>query len=75
MLAAQFAAAFHEGHAGAHKVHVACNGLDHQAGQLRAMNFEGFFQLLDVVVLEHQGVLHHFRRYAGAGGVAKGGQA
>ena len=36
---------------------------------------ESFFQLLDVVVLEHQGVLHHLGRHARTGGVAKGGQA
>ena len=72
---AQLAAALHEGHTGAHKVHVACNGFDHHAGQLLAVQGKGFFQLRNVVVLEHQGVLHHFRRHARAGSVAKGGQA
>ena len=75
MLAAQLAAALHEGHAGAHKVHVAGDGLDHQTRQLFAVQGKGFFQLGDVVELEHQGVLHHFGRHTGAGGVAKGGQA
>jgi hypothetical protein len=36
---------------------------------------EGLFQLRDVVVLEHQRVLHHLGRHAGAGGVAEGRQA
>ena len=39
------------------------------------MQGKGFFDGGDVVVLEHQGVAHHFGRYPGAGGVAKGGQA
>ena len=75
VLAAQFAAAFHEGDTGANKVHVAGNGLNHEAGQFLAVNFESLFELLDVVVFEHQSVLHHFGRNAGTGGVAKGGQA
>ena len=75
VLAAQLAAALHEGDAGAHKVHVAGDGLDHQASQLFAVQGEGFFQLGNVVELQHQGVLHHFGWYTGAGGVAKGSQA
>ena len=75
MLAAQLAAAFHEGHAGAHTVHVAGDGLDHQAGQFFAVQSKSFFELRDVVELQHQGVLHHLGRHTGAGRVAKGGQA
>ena len=75
VLGAQFAAAFHERHAGAHKVHVACDGFDHHAGQFLAVQGKGFFQLLDVVVFQHQGVADHFRGHPSAGGVAKGGQA
>ena len=74
-LAAQLAAALHEGHTGPHEVHVSRNWLDHQAGHFRAVQFEGLFELLDVVVLQHQGVRHHLRRHTGAGGVAKSGQA
>ena len=32
------------------------------------------FELLDVVVRQHQRVLHHLGRHAGAGRVAEGGQ-
>jgi hypothetical protein len=36
-----------------------------------AVQGEGLFQLRDVVVFEHQRVLHHFGRHAGAGGLPK----
>ena len=75
VLRAQLAAALHEGHAGAHEVHVAGDRLDHQAGELVAVQREGFFELRHVVVFEHQRVLHHLGRHAGAGRVAEGGQA
>ena len=75
MLAAQFAAALHEGHAGAHEVHVAGDRLDDDAGQLGAVLVKRLLQLFDVVVLQHLGVLHHLGRHAGAGGGAEGGQA
>ena len=71
---AEFAATFHEGHRGAHKVHVAGNRLNHQAGQLAPVQHKGFFELHEVVVFQHQRVLHHLRGHARAGGVAKGGQ-
>ena len=72
---AQLAAAAGELDAGAHEVHVAGNGLHHQAGNFATVQGEGLFQLDDVVVLQHQGVLHHLGRHARAGGVAKGSQA
>ena len=75
VLSAQLAAAFHERHARTHKVHIARDGFDHHAGQFFAVQCKGFFELRDVVVLQHQGVAHHFRRHARAGGVAKGGEA
>ena len=75
VLRAQLAQPLHEGQAGAHEVHVAGDRLDHHAGQLGAVDGEGLFELRDVVVLEHQRVLHHLGRHAGAGRVAEGGQA
>jgi hypothetical protein len=75
VLGAQLAAAFHERYAGANKVHVAGDRLDHHSGQFFAVQLEGFFKLLNVVVLEHQGVAHHFGRHACAGGITKGGEA
>ena len=39
------------------------------------MQRKSVLELLQVVVLQHQGVLHHFGRHAGAGGVAQSGQA
>ena len=75
VLGAQLAAAAHEIKAGAHEVHVARDGFDDEAGQLAPVQGEGFFQLGEVVVFEHQRVLHHFGRHARAGGVAEGGQA
>ncbi len=39
------------------------------------MQVKGFFELLQVVVFQHQGVLHHFGRHTRAGGISKGGQA
>ena len=41
----------------------------------RAVQREGLLELREVVVLEHQRVLHHLGRHAGAGRVAEGGQA
>ncbi len=73
VLAAQLATAAHEGHAGAHEVHVASNGLDHQAGDGGAVFGKSGFELGHIVVFEHQRVLHHLGRHPGAGGVAKGG--
>ena len=75
VLGAQLAAAFHKRHAGAHKVHVAGDRLDHHAGEVFAVQGKGFFKLLHIVVFQHQRVLHHFGRHTRAGGVAKGGQA
>jgi hypothetical protein len=75
VLVAQLADALDEGHAGAHEVHVAGDRLDHHAGDVVAVGLEGGLDLFDVVVLQHQGVLHHLGRHAGAGGVAEGGQA
>ena len=75
MLCAELAAAPHERHRGAHEIHVAGDRLDHHTGQLRPVQREGLFQLRDVVVFEHQRVLHDFRRHAGAGRVAKRRQA
>ena len=74
VLGAELATAFHKWHAGAHKVHVAANGFHHQAGNFAALHGKGFLQLLNVVVFQHHCVLHHFRRHAGAGRVAKSGQ-
>ena len=74
MLGTQLAAALHEGHAGADKIHVAGNRLDHQAGRAAAVQSKAFFQLDQVVVFEYQRVLHHFRRHASAGWVAEGRQ-
>ena len=37
VLRTQFAAAFHEGDAGAHKIHIARDGFDHQTGEFFAM--------------------------------------
>ena len=75
MLGAQLANALHERHAGAHEVHVAGDRLDHHAGDLVALGGKRLFDLGNVVVFQHQGVLHHFRRHARTGGVAEGGQA
>ena len=75
MLGAQLAAAFHEGHRGAHEIHVARNRLNHQAGQLWPMQGKSRFELCQVVVLQHQRVLHHLGRHASAGWVAKSGKA
>ncbi|MNS62408.1 hypothetical protein D3C72_954670 [compost metagenome] len=75
MLRAQLAAALGKGRRGAHEVHVAGDRLDHQAGDVLAVQREGLFELLQVVVLEHQRVLHHLGRHAGRGRVAEGGQA
>ena len=75
VLGAQLTRPAHERGGGAHKVHVAGNRLNHQASELFAMQREGFFQRRQIVELQHQRVLHHFRWHTGAGGVAKGGQA
>ena len=61
VLAAQLAQAAHEGHGGAHEVHVAGDRLDDHAGEFGAVQREGLLELRDVVVLEHQRVLHHLR--------------
>ena len=44
------------------------------AAVLEAVQRECLLHLLDVVELEHQRVLHHFGRDAGARGMAEGGQ-
>mmetsp|Transcript_9625 Transcript_9625/g.22391 ORF Transcript_9625/g.22391 Transcript_9625/m.22391 type:complete len:286 (+) Transcript_9625:1897-2754(+) len=75
MLCAQPAQGRHEGHGGAHEVHVAGDGLDDDAGQLLAMLGESGLQLLDVVVFEDDRVGRRAGRDAGAGRVAEGGQA
>ena len=75
MLGAKFAAALHEGNVGPDKVHVARDRLDHQTGELGAVQRECSLEFLDVVVFEDQRVLHHFGRHARAGRIAEGGQA
>jgi len=74
VLGAQLATTLHEGHLGTHEVHVAGDRLDHQAGDICAVQREGLFELRQVVVLQHQRVLHHLGGHACAGGVAKGGE-
>ena len=63
------------GSAGAHEVHVAGDRLDHHAGDLVAVQRERLLELREVVVFEHQRVLHHLGRHAGAGRVAEGREA
>ena len=75
MLGAQLPDALHERHGGAHEVHVARDGLDDDAGHLVTVLVEGGFDLFDVVVFKHHGVLHHLRWHARAGGGAERGQA
>jgi len=75
VLGAQFPQPGHERHAGAHEVHVAGNGFQHHAGDLRPVGGEGLLDLREVVVLQHQGVLHHFGRHARTRGKAEGREA
>ena len=75
VLCAEFSTTLDERNLSADKVHVASDRLDHQAGNVGTVQRKGLFQLGEVVVLEHQGVLHHFGRHPRAGGVAKRGQA
>ena len=75
ILCAQLSAALHELKAGSDEIHVARDRFDHYAGHVLAVLCEGLLQLLDVVVFQHQRVLHYLGRYAGTGGVAKGCQA
>ena len=75
VLRAQFTAASHEWHAGAHEIHVPGDRLDDHAGQVGAVQRERVLELLHVVVFQDDRVLHHFGRHAGAGGIAEGGQA
>ena len=75
MLRAELAAALHEGHGGSHEIHVAGDRLDDDAGDVPGVQRERFFELRDVVVLQHHGVLHHFGGHAGAGRVAESGEA
>ncbi len=75
VLGAQFATTFDKRHTGTHKVHVAADRLHHQAGDVVALGGKSGFELLNVVVFQHHGVLHHLGRDTGTGGVAKGGQA
>ncbi|WP_394787666.1 glutamate-1-semialdehyde 2,1-aminomutase, partial [Rhodoferax sp.] len=64
-LRTQFSQAPHEGHRGAHEVHVAGDRFDHHAGEAVAVELERFFELSNVVVLEHHRVLYHFGGHAG----------
>ena len=75
VLGAQLAAALHEGNRSPNQIHVAGNGLDHQARQLGPMYRKSLLQLLDVVVLEDDGVANNFGRNARTGGVAEGRQS
>ena len=75
VLRAQLAQPGHEGHAGAHEIHVAGDRFDHHAGQFRPVLGEAGFQLCQVVVFQDQRVLDDFGRHAGARRVAEGGQA
>ena len=75
ILRAQLAATLGKSLRRADKVHVARNRFNHQASHLVAMQSEGFFELGNVVEFQHQRVLHHLWRHAGAGGVAEGRQA
>jgi hypothetical protein len=75
VLGTQFAAPLHKWHAGAHKIHIACDRFNHQASEFFAVQRERFFKLGNMVVFQNQGVLDYFRRHTCAGGVAKGSKA
>ena len=74
MLAGQLADATGEVHRGAHKVHIAGNRLHDDAGNVAAHLGKGLFELSNVVVLQHDGVLGHIGRHTGRGRGAEGGQ-
>ena len=58
----------------ADQVHVAGEGLDDDRRNAVALGTEGFFELLGVVVVEHQGVLGEVLGHAAGGRVAEGQQ-
>ena len=74
VLLRQLADAAGELHAGAHKVHVAGNGLHDHAGDFAAHLGKGFFQLGHIVVFKDDGVFHHIGGHPSGRRAAKGGQ-
>ena len=65
----------HEGHAGAHEVHVAGDRLDHQAGDLGPRAAKASSSCSTLLYSSTSVCCTTSGRHAGAGGVAEGGQA
>ncbi len=72
MLRAQFAQPFQKPGGWLHQVHVAHHRLDNNGGDFAANFFHGAFHASEVVVIQHQRLRGHLRRYARRRRIAEG---